>query len=191
MKMFVFSFQFNISIDIWKCLYFYSNFRSQYIYATKLNQWCLSDTTPYTCIGQENIYKHPDSKVHGANMGPTGPRWAPCWPHELCYLGVASKAMTHAFVHEASNNDLTATNGCYYECNISLLIGGRHANTQTVTSRERHGVPNHRKLDCLFNSLFRLITKTSKFHITDPLWWPFVRGIHRSPVDSPHKEPVM
>ena len=24
------------------------------------------------------------------------------------------------------------------------------------------------------------------------LWyWPFVRGIHRSPVDSPHKEPVM
>ena len=19
--------------------------------------------------------------------GPTGPRWAPCWPHELCYLG--------------------------------------------------------------------------------------------------------
>ena len=28
-----------------------------------------------------------DSKVHGAIMGPTGPRWAPCWPHELCYLG--------------------------------------------------------------------------------------------------------
>ena len=29
----------------------------------------------------------PERKVHGANMGPTGPRWAPCWPHELCYLG--------------------------------------------------------------------------------------------------------
>ena len=24
---------------------------------------------------------------HGALLGPTGPRWAPCWPHELCYLG--------------------------------------------------------------------------------------------------------
>ena len=24
---------------------------------------------------------------HGAHMGPTGPRWAPCWPHGLCYLG--------------------------------------------------------------------------------------------------------
>ena len=31
---------------------------------------------------------HPDSKVHGANMGPIwGPRWAPCWPHKFCYLG--------------------------------------------------------------------------------------------------------
>ena len=33
----------------------------------------------------------PDSKAHGANMGAylglTGPRWAPCWPHELCYQG--------------------------------------------------------------------------------------------------------
>ena len=24
---------------------------------------------------------------HGAHLGPTGPRLAPCWPHELCYLG--------------------------------------------------------------------------------------------------------
>ena len=24
---------------------------------------------------------------HGAQLGPTGPRWAPCWPRELCYLG--------------------------------------------------------------------------------------------------------
>ena len=24
---------------------------------------------------------------HGAHLGPTGPRLAPCWPHEACYLG--------------------------------------------------------------------------------------------------------
>ena len=24
---------------------------------------------------------------HGAHLGPTGPMWAPCWPHEHCYLG--------------------------------------------------------------------------------------------------------
>ena len=25
--------------------------------------------------------------LHGAHLGPTGPRWAPCWPHEPCYQG--------------------------------------------------------------------------------------------------------
>ena len=25
---------------------------------------------------------------HGAHLGPTGPRWAPCWPHEHCYRGI-------------------------------------------------------------------------------------------------------
>ena len=27
--------------------------------------------------------------------GPTGPRWAPCWPHELCYLGLPVIVFTH------------------------------------------------------------------------------------------------
>ena len=35
------------------------------------------------------ILRCPDSKVHGAHLEPTGSRWAPCWPHELCYLGGA------------------------------------------------------------------------------------------------------
>ena len=25
---------------------------------------------------------------HGTHLGPTGPRWAPCWPHGLCHLGI-------------------------------------------------------------------------------------------------------
>ena len=25
---------------------------------------------------------------HGAHLGPTGPRWAPCWPYEPRYLGI-------------------------------------------------------------------------------------------------------
>ena len=29
---------------------------------------------------------------HGINLGPTGPRWTPCWPHELCYLSPSDKA---------------------------------------------------------------------------------------------------
>ena len=39
-----------------------------------------------------NICTTPDSKQsswgpHGAHLGPVGPRWAPCWPHEPCYRG--------------------------------------------------------------------------------------------------------
>ena len=38
---------------------------------------------------------YPDSKVHGANMGPTGscrPQMGPCWPHEPCYQGTDGAA---------------------------------------------------------------------------------------------------
>ena len=34
-------------------------------------------------------------RQHGAHLGPTGPRWAPCWPHELCHLGNERKYSTH------------------------------------------------------------------------------------------------
>ena len=30
---------------------------------------------------------------HGAHLGPTGPRWAPCWLHELCFLGILCLGM--------------------------------------------------------------------------------------------------
>ena len=41
-----------------------------------------------TLFGVVNRIIIPDSKVHGAHLGPIGPRWAPCWPQELCYLGL-------------------------------------------------------------------------------------------------------
>ena len=30
---------------------------------------------------------------HGVHLGPTGPRWAPCWPHKLCYLGILERSL--------------------------------------------------------------------------------------------------
>ena len=46
----------------------------------------------------------------------------------------------------------------------------------TVTSHKSHGVSNHRQLDCLFHTVFRLTTqKTSELYITDLLWG----GIHQ------------
>ena len=51
---------------------------------------------------------------------------------------------------------------------------------------EPDGVSNHRRLDCLLKRLFRRRSKkTSKLRVT-----AFVRGIHRWPVNSPHKGPV-
>ena len=35
-----------------------------------------------------NITKQQSSWCqHGAHLGPVGPRWDPCWPHEYCYKG--------------------------------------------------------------------------------------------------------
>ena len=34
-----------------------------------------------------NPWEHSSWGQHGAHLGPTGPRWALCWPHKLCYLG--------------------------------------------------------------------------------------------------------
>ena len=58
-------------------------------------------------------------------------------------------------------------------------------NTIAATSHERHSFSNHRQCDFLFNRLFRLTKKH-----WSPRHWPFVRGNHRWPVDSPHKGPV-
>ena len=35
---------------------------------------------------------------HGAHLGPTGPRWAPCWPHEPCYLGNLEDVLFLSFI---------------------------------------------------------------------------------------------
>ena len=51
---------------------------------------------------------------------------------------------------------------------------------------ERVGVSHHRRIDSLLNRLFgRWWKKTSTLRVTSLL-----RGIHRSPVNSPHKGPV-
>ena len=54
-----------------------------------------------------------------------------------------------------------------------------------MTSHECHVVSNHLSFCCLFNSL---CGPTSKKYQC-PHYWPFVSGIHRWPVNSPHKGP--
>ena len=72
----------------------------------------------------------------------------------------------------------TVLNDAWTPGHASISLQWRH--------NERDGVSNHRHLDCLFSRLFR---RGSKKH-QSTAWLAFVRGIHRWPVDSPHKGPV-
>ena len=55
-----------------------------------------------------------------------------------------------------------------------------------VTSRECYGVSNHRQLDCLSNSLYRLTSKdTSKLRITGRLWGESTGDRWFSPTNGP------
>ena len=38
---------------------------------------------------------------HGAHLGPVGPRWAPCWPHEPYYQGTAILFLVWVIYFEA------------------------------------------------------------------------------------------
>ena len=46
-------------------------------------------TTKVTEVSWKLPWQQGSCGKHGAHLGPTGPRWAPCWPHEPCYLSRA------------------------------------------------------------------------------------------------------
>ena len=48
-----------------------------------------SVTNTAYCLYDQRL-SYPDSSwdQRGAHLGPPGPRWAPCWPQEPCYLGM-------------------------------------------------------------------------------------------------------
>ena len=64
---------------------------------------------------------------HGSHLGPTGPRWAPCWPYELCYLG--------NLVYSWCRNVDT----WYWSCTFSLFGGPRQ--TYLICSTQRAHLP--------------------------------------------------
>ena len=70
--------------------------------------WWNEDTSKFHCIANfitekllpissklavDILNHHPRQQSswgqHGAHLGPVGPRWAPCWPHEPCYRGLS------------------------------------------------------------------------------------------------------
>ena len=69
----------------------------------------------------------PDNKVHGAHLGPTGPRWAPCWPYEPCYLGASHQGIAlMSLVQVFSLFLLCIMYIRLIECALTLLLGTLH-----------------------------------------------------------------
>ena len=123
--------------------------------------------------------KYPDSKVHGANMGPTWVLSATDGPH----VGSTNLA-TRVYVCMTGDGAvkqyvLYISCVCVYLCYMSVYtLRWRHD--------DRYGVTNHQPHHCLLNRLFRRRSKkTSKLRVTG-----LCGGIHRGPVNSPHKWPV-
>ena len=71
------------------------------------------------------------------------------------------------------------SNGVTAVCNRTLTLRWRH--------NELDGVSDHQSHDCLLNRLFG---RRSKKKNQSSASLAFVRGIHRGPVNSPHKWPV-
>ena len=89
---------------------------------------------------------------------------------------------------------------------VNTIAGGRRLRRKTITSPDPSDTMsfsrNVRKLKSIQNTNHEILWHGNSFHITRPLggeyddvikWkhfppsWPFVRGIHRFPANSPHK----
>ena len=83
---------------------------------------------------------------HGVHLGPTGPRWAPCGPHEPCSLGYSRRKYTHTRfpvcywqwvnnycnIGQDSGYVLMMTSQLITQCNMGL--SNCDANTWIVTT---------------------------------------------------------
>ena len=72
----------NSYINLWVFIYMSSLFC--YLYA-------VNALVSYICSAPQELPRLQGSwGQHGTHLGPVGPRWAPCWPHELCYQGICT-----------------------------------------------------------------------------------------------------
>ena len=62
---------------------------------------------------------------HGAHLGPVCPRWAPCWPHEPCYLGKYvphNKRLTLSHISKILATIIDPVHCIVYETNNLLIF---------------------------------------------------------------------
>ena len=145
-----------------------------------------------------------------AHLGPIGPRWAPCWHHEPCYQG-STKGNSHGYrhgspgifwPHQHQGYLLKIPDNCrvlscliiyktttrymrmYYRCAPILLFWQYFSEL---------AMECYRCLNIISRLCYRGGLDVTSNHDDVikwkhfPRYWTFVRGIHRSPVNSSHK----
>ena len=116
----------------------------------------------------------PDSKVHGANMGPIWDRQDPGGPH-VGHMNFAIWDMRHGLQFDDITLLWLSGLNKGWECPShnglwTHVTGGNSSVSERPLTVPLHS-PNDRQMHFLY-------------------YWPFVKGIHKSSVDSPHKGPV-
>ena len=100
----VFFFTREVSCGVWVCAFNVTLMSVSIIVWSLPPSWLLSGTPLITVSLLNQCRKGPWKQgswgQHGTHLGPTGPRWAPCWPHEPCYLGVVCSPGTGGTVPE-------------------------------------------------------------------------------------------
>ena len=87
-------------------------------------------------------------------------------------------AFSNALIHSLQSERVNRSSNRQLSMRIRLTLLWRH--------NGRDSVSNHQPYDCLLNRLFR---RRSRKHQSSASL-AFVWGIHRGPVNSPHKRPV-
>ena len=115
----------------------------------------------------------------------TLPVWNKLWHSHRVYLqGLSSAESAKKYTIGICSYNFLHQGHWYFQishrrmCRLCITLQWCH--------NERDGVPNNQPHDCLLNHLF---TQRSRKHQSSASL-VFVRGIHRWPVNSPHKGPV-
>ena len=113
------------------------------------------------------------------------PVWRHIWVKASRFIGIWTVCSTACSGYQQRKHQSSSESISTSWCRPRFILA-------TPSLRWRHSgcdsVSNHQPHDCLLNRLFRRRSKkTSKLRVTGLF---FVRGIHRGPVNSPHKWPV-
>ena len=76
---------------------------------------------------QKHMCIFPDSKVHGAKLGPI---WAQCWPHDFCYLGISMQNV-HIYLKKKYTSSMSVVARHPHANNIITRTSWRLNNTMT------------------------------------------------------------